>query len=107
MGRIEITTEPIELVIAETSIFMDPDPSASPAWDTLLEIEVTYSDPKKRDKAKADMTAALASMAHTPEDGDLLTKLDLGPATLKKVAMAYVQEVAGFPTVPSSPSPKR
>lgn len=107
MGRIEITTEPIELVIAETSIFMQADPSASAAWDALMEIEVTYSDPKKRDKAKTDMEKALASMAHTPEDADLLTKLDLGPAMLKKVAMAYVQEVAGFPTVPSSPSAKR
>lgn len=104
---IVISTEPIELVIDQTTINMQADPSASSAWDTLLEIEVTFTDPKKRDQAKADMERVLASMAHSPEDADLLTKLDLGPATLKRVAMAYVQAVTDFPTQPPSTSRKR
>lgn len=107
MGTINITIEPIELVINGTSVFMQADPSATPDWATLLDTEVSYTDPKKRQTAHDAMTDALAAMASTPEDADLLRKLDLGTATLKTVAQAYVVEVTGFPTQPQSPSKKR
>lgn len=104
---IEITTEPIELVIDGTTILMQSDPSASPAWDALMEIEVSYTDPKARDKAKTGLTEAFASMTVSKEDADLFRKLDLGVATLRKIAHAYAAEVTGFPTQPPQRSTKR
>lgn len=104
---ITINTEPIELVIDGTTIAMQCDPTATSHWDALLEIEVTFSDPKKRDTARKAMTDALTSMAHTPDDAEQLVKLDLGVVILQKVAVGYIEAVTGFPTQQPSPSPKR
>lgn len=104
---IEITTGPIDVTIDGTTILFQGDPTASTAWDALMEIEVSYTDPEKRDKAKADLTDAFAELSHTPEDAELFRKLDLGVATLRKIAHAYAAAVTGFPTEPPKSSTKR
>lgn len=104
---ITIDTEPIEIVIDGTTICMQSDPTATEHWDALLEIEVTFSDPEKREASRKAMTDALTSMTHTPDDAEQLTKLELGVVTLQKVAVGYIEAVTGFPTQPSSNSRKR
>lgn len=102
MDPIIVDSEPVELVIAGTSILMQADPSGGKAWQTLLEIEVTYINPDER----ALMVSALAALANTPDDAALIEKLEVGTATLKRAAEGYVRAVTGFPTEPSSRSKK-
>lgn len=106
MGVI-INTEPIELVIDGTTILMQADPTASPAWDALMEAEASYKTPEARDQSKKALTDALTVLAHTPEDAETLAKLDLGVATLYRAALGYAEAVTGFPTQPPSTSTKR
>lgn len=106
MGTIEINTEPHELIIDGTTILMQADPTADKAWDQLLELEVTYKDAKSRAKNREAWTETVAALAHSPEDADTLRKLNLGVPTLRAAARAYIREVTGFPTQPSSRSNK-
>lgn len=107
---ITVTTDPIPVPIGETVINLKRDPSATPAWDRLMEIEITFTDPKKRDESFAELRDTLAEMADTPEDADKVRALDperFGPATLRSIARQYAAEVTGFPTQPPQRSTKR
>lgn len=106
MGRVEITTEPIELVIDGTSVSMLGDPSATPEWETLIAIPLSYSNLAERDELRDKLKAALAGLAETPEDGERLTKLVIGCKTAENAARGYVSAVAGFPTRPAKKSGK-
>lgn len=108
MGTINVGDEPHELVIFGTAVFMQKDPSWSPAWATLLDTEITYSDPEAREKAHTAILEALCDMAHTKADADALRGIEnLGTATLKHVAEEYAKLVVGFPTAPPSNSKRR
>jgi hypothetical protein len=107
MGQIVISTEPHELVINGTTIMMQGDPSSGEAWSTLLDLEVSYETAEQRDAVAKSFTEALAGMAETEDDGNVLKSLGLGIVTLKRVAQLYVETVTGFPTKPSKPSTKR
>lgn len=103
-----INTDPIEIQIGETVFLMQRDPTATKAWDTLLEIEKSYIDPKQRDKAVRDLKKALSDMAETPEDAEKIKGLDpkkVGLKLLSDTAEDYAKTVTGFPTGPSSDSP--
>jgi hypothetical protein len=102
---IEITTEPIEVIVDGVKFFMQGDPSATTDWHTLMEMKVSYG--KDREKIHKELVDALAAMAHTPEDADIIRSLDAGTATLERTGKAYVQAVVGFPTPPPSRSTKR
>lgn len=104
---ITINTEPIDVDIDGTIIWFQGDPSATPAWDRLLELGMSYKTKTARAKAKKEYTEALVSVTNSPEDAEQFLKLDLGVVTLRKVATGYVQAVTGFPTQPPSTSPKR
>lgn len=95
---IKVTTEPIEMNIDGTTVFMQGDPSAGPHWGTLLDTPIAFSSQEQRDNMRTVLTEALAGMAETPEDAEALRGLDLGQVTLRKVATAYSEAVTGFPT---------
>lgn len=100
-----ITTTPIELGLDDGRTWlMQRDPTNTPAFADLLEIEVVYTDAKKRAKAHQQMVDGLAAMAHTPDDAETIRALDVGTAVLKALAEAYVREVTGFPTQPAKRS---
>lgn len=101
---VNITTEPIEIVIDGVSFFMQGDPTNSKEWAVLLEVEVFYGD-KQADSHQA-LTDALASLAESPEDADTIKSLTCGTKTLKLAAEGYVSEVTGFPTQPPKRSTK-
>lgn len=106
MGRIEITTEPHELVIDGTTILMQADPTAGPAWQTLLNANWSFESAKKIQNSIERLTDAMAALAHTPDDADTLRKLEIGLPTLKAAVVGYIGAVAGFPTKPSDSSNK-
>lgn len=109
MGTIEITTKPHVLIINGTTILMQADPSATPAWDTLMTTKVVFTPAKKRDESRKAIVDALAALAQTPQDGELFNKLDpavVGVHTLKLVGDEYVAMVTGFPTQPPKRSTK-
>lgn len=106
MSRIEITTEPHELIINGNTFLMQADPSASPQWDALLETKWNMKTVKAREKSLTELTDALAKLAETPEEGDrfreFVGKGTIGVPTLKVAAVRYMEAVTGFPTVPPS-----
>jgi hypothetical protein len=108
MSRIEITTEPHELIINGDTFLMQADPSASAEWDTLLETKWDLKTVKARQKSRTDLTEALAALAETPDEGErfreFVTKNAIGVPTLKVAAVRYMEAVTGFPTVPSPSS---
>lgn len=107
---IVVNLDPYDVTVGDTIIYLKHDPTATKAWDTLLEIETDYTDPKKRDEAIAHLLQAFADLSHTPEDAMLWSGLDhetVGLATLRLIAEDYIHDVTGFPTVPQSPSRKR
>lgn len=104
MGRIEITTEPHELIIDGTTILMQADPTAGQPWQTLMNASWSFESPKKIENSVKRLTDALAALTHTPEDADTLRKLEIGLPTLKAAVTGYIQAVAGFPTMPSASS---
>lgn len=104
---ITINTEPIDVTIDGTTINFQGDPLPSPEWDTLMEVEWTYTTSEGREKAKTELTDALAALTHSAEDADLFRKLDLGVITMRKVAHGYMEAVTGFPTKPPAGSTGR
>lgn len=101
---VNITTEPVEMVIDGTTFFLQGDPTNSKEWAVLLETEVSYGS--KQAEAHAALTDALVGLAETVEDGEIIRGLTVGTRTLKRAAEGYVQEVTGFPTQPAKRSTK-
>lgn len=102
-----INSEPVEIVIDGTSVMFQGDPMPSPEWDTLMETEWSYSTAEGREKAKTDLTEALAALTASDGDAETFRKLDAGVTTLRKISYGYVEAVTGFPTKPSPGSKKR
>lgn len=106
---VNITTEPIDVTIGGVTFNLQSDPSASKHWDNLMQLEVIYSDPKKRDESLKQLIDICVGMAETDEDAETIKGLDttkVGPATLQRVLMEYAREVTGFPTQPAKSSTK-
>lgn len=101
---VNITTEPIEIVIDGTSFLLQGDPTNSKEWSVLLETEVSYGT--KQAESHQALTDALVGLAETPDDATTIKGLTVGTRTLKRAAEAYVREVTGFPTVPPKRSTK-
>jgi hypothetical protein len=97
---VNITTEPIEIVIDGVSFLMQGDPTASPDWEKLLETEVFYSG-DKREKSHKELLDAMAALAETPQDAETIHALTCGTKTLRRASSGYVEAVTGFPTQPS------
>lgn len=92
MGRIEIVTEPHELIIDGTTILMQADPTADDAWDTLMKTPYAIGN-----KGREELMEALAGLAQSPEDADTLRKLNPGGPTVNVAAERYIEAVTGFP----------
>lgn len=103
---IEITTEPIDVTVNGVTFNMLGDPTASPEWDALMEVEVFYTGPKA-DASRKELIEALAGLAETETDAVTIRSLKDGTKVLWRVAMAYIGEVTGFPTQPPASSTKR
>lgn len=100
MGRIEITTEPHELIIDGKLIcLMQADPSADPKWDTLLETPYAVGN-----RGRVELIEALSALAETPKDAEKLLKADPGGRTINVLTERYIQEVTGFPLGRPEPS---
>lgn len=93
MATIEIEFEPHELIIGgELVCLMQPDPSASQEWDTLLTTPYAVGS-----HGRTELIEALAALAQTKEDGDKLRKSDPGGRTINTLVERYVEAVTGFP----------
>jgi hypothetical protein len=107
---VTINSEPIDVSINGTIVWFQGDPSATPEWDTLLQLNTNYKTTAQRKKVLNQLTEALCALVNTPGDAETLRKLigpEVGVATLRKVAVGYVEAVTGFPTRLPSTSPKR
>lgn len=98
MGTIEIIQEPHELIVNGTKILMQADPSAGKHWAALLDLKQSWKTDAQRTKMHNDLLEALAGMAETDADADLIRALDVGTVTLQYMARKYAEVVAGFPT---------
>lgn len=105
MGRIEITTETIELDFAGIGTAnMLGDPSATPEFAALMDLKVAWVTKAQRNATHKGLLKNLSAMAVADEDVDVLASVP--PLTLDKGARMYVQTVLGFPTQPAKPSGK-
>lgn len=100
---ITINTEPIDVSINGTIIWFQGDPSATPEWDRLMEMNPSYKGTEERHAKLEELTDALADLTNSPDDAETLRKLigpEVGVITLKNLAMGYIEAVTGFPTQP-------
>jgi hypothetical protein len=101
---VNITNEPVEIAIeGQETFYLQGDPTATPEWETLLEVEVFYSGPK-RETSHKELTDAMAGLAETPDDSAKVHALTCGTKTLRRASRGYVEAVTGFPTQPSKSS---
>lgn len=105
MGRITVTTEPIELDINGVLVTMEGDPSAGEDFAALMDLPIQWGSQKERDATTAGLIERLSAMALS--EADIAALKTIPPATLKRAAEAYVQAVTGFPTQPSKSSGRR
>lgn len=100
---IEITSGPIDASINGTVVWFQGDPSATPEWDTLVNMNVAYKTPAERQAKLEALTDALAALTDSEHDAETLRKLvgpGVGVMTLRNLARSYIAEVTGFPTQP-------